>query len=400
MVIGIDIRLIGKKRTGDEVVVFNLVKNLAQLETDHQFKLFTDVTDKQAIREISHDLEIEENGNFEIVQLQAKNKFVWNFWTIQKYLRKNPVDIFHTQYITPWFVPKKIRIVTIIHDISFRSLSLADFWWPPIDPLLMRMLIPGSLFRADKVIAVSEFTKNEIIKWYQVPAEKIEVVRNALSDDFVKTVEISDAERERIKKKYNLPEKYILYVGTLQPRKNIPSLIQAFYESNLAKEGFQLVLAGKRYGNNYDWRIDDAIKKELTVCDGNSCHLDESRTSSVIFPGFIDEKDKAKIFKLAHVFAFPSRYEGFGIPPLEAMSQGVPVICSNIPSLKEIAGEDAVYFELSSLDDFSKKLYDICMNNELRQELIGKGEARVSLFSWQKSAEKMLAIYEKISHNE
>lgn len=382
MKIGIDIRLIGKKRTGDEVVIFNLVREMAKLEVDHDFKLFTDVSDEETLNEISRQLGIENRSNFEIISLQTPNRFAWNFWTLPSYLRKNPVDVYHTQYITPWFVSKKIKIVTIIHDISFnffpKFIKFADLFF-------LKTLIPISIRRADRVIGVSEFTADEIINYYGTDKNKVDWIHNSISKEFV-GVEISKDELERVKSEYALPEKFILYIGTLQPRKNLPMLLEAYAQIKDKLDGMKIVIGGNKMAHNFDLRIDEAIRK-------NGIEQD------VFFPGFVDEKDKPAIFRLASVFAFPSLYEGFGIPPLEAMSQGVPVICSDIPSLKEIADGGALYFDTESLDDFSKKLYDISMDLSLREKLIRAGNERVSFFSWEKSALKMLAIYESLLQN-
>lgn len=382
MKIGIDIRLIGKKRTGDEVVIFNLVREMAKLSTDHEFKLFTEVTDEKILNEISEQLGITERKNFEIISIQTKNRYSWNFWALQRYLRKNPVDVYHTQYITPFFVPKEIKIVTIIHDISFnffpKFIKLSDL-------VFLRTLIPLSIGRADKIVGVSRFTRDEIIKYYKTEASKVDWIHNSIGEEFIGN-EISEEELNRVREKYNLPEKFILYVGTLQPRKNLPMLIEAYSEIKDKLGNIKVVIGGNKSAHNFDQRIDEIIKEKNVA-------------SEIIFPGFVDEKDKPAIFRLAHVFAFPSLYEGFGIPPLEAMSQGVPVVCSDISSLREISANGAIYFDLKNLDDFSKKLYDICMDNSLREELIREGKNRISFFSWKNSASKMLAIYEDLLHN-
>lgn len=382
MKIGIDIRLIGKKRTGDEVVIFNLVKNLAKIKTNHQFELFTDIADRNILKDIEKELGIIGRDDFRIISLETSNRFAWNFWTLPQYLRKNPVDIFHTQYITPFFVPKKIKITTIVHDISFN-------FFPQFikfsDLLFLKTLIPISLRRADKIIGVSEFTKDEIVKYYKIESAKVAWIHNSIGDDFKKE-SFSAEQLEKVREKYSLPEKFILYIGTLQPRKNIPMLIEAFAKIENKLNGIKLVVCGNQKAHNYDSGIDGVVKK-IKIEDG------------VLFPGFVDEKDKAAIFELAWVFAFPSLYEGFGIPVLEAMSRGVPVICSDIPSLKEVASNCALYFDPASLDDFSKKLYDISMDNDLRSELIRLGKERVSFFSWEKSAGKFLAIFEELEHN-
>jgi glycosyltransferase involved in cell wall biosynthesis len=382
MKIGIDIRLVGKKRTGDEVVFFNLVKNLARIETGHSFELFTDVVNEKLLQEISQDLGIIEKNNFKIVSLPTSDKFSWNFWTLPNYLRKKPVDIYLTQYITPFFVPRSVKIVTIIHDISFN-------FFPQFikfsDLLFLKTLIPLSLKRADKVIGVSKFTRDEIIKFYKINPEKVDYIYNAIGDDFLKG-EISLEEKKKVSEKYRLPEKFILYLGTLQPRKNIPHLIEAFARIKDRLDGVKLVVCGNLKAHNCDKRI-----KEILVTS--------KLEKEVLFPGFIDEKDKVAVFAQAQAFVFPSLYEGFGIPPLEAMSQGVPVLISDIASLREVAAEGALYANPNSVEEFSKMMYDISKDENLRDRLIQSGEKRISFFSWEKTANKMLAIFENIGHN-
>lgn len=382
MKIGIDIRLIGKKRTGDENVVFNLVKNFARIDRENEFLLLTDNCEDVQITQIEKDLEIAGKPNFKIIPLKASNRFAWNFWTLPRYLRNNPVDVYHTQYITPFFVPRSVKILTIVHDISFnffpQFMKLSDLFF-------LKTLIPLSLRRADKIVGVSKFTQGEIVKYYRVDPKKVEFIYNSIGDEF-SAKEISSEQLELVRNKYALPEKFILYLGTLQPRKNISLLIEAFARIKNETGDLKLVICGNRSAHNSDKRIDEQIIKSAVG-------------DSVIFPGFIADEDKVAVFRLAHVFAFPSLYEGFGIPPLEAMSQSVPVICSDIPSLKEIAGNGALFFDPQNLDDFSKKLYDISVNENIRGELIEAGKARISLFSWEKSARKMLAIYEDMGHN-
>jgi len=381
--IGIDIRLIGKKRTGDEVVIFNLVKNIAQIDANNEFELFTDITDEKILKEISEQLGIVGKNNFKIVSLPTKNKFTWNLWTLPKYLRQNPVAVYHTQYITPWFVPKEVKIVTIVHDISFNFFpQLIKF----SDLFFLRVLIPISLKRSDKVMGVSQFTRDEIIKFYNINPEKVDYIYNAVSDEFLSPPageEVSEEKIAEVRKKYDLPENFILYMGTLQPRKNIPQLIEAYAATKNKLGGIKLVICGNRQAYNFDKKIDEAVAKN-------------DLSEEVFFPGYIDEKDKRFVFAAAQAFIFPSLYEGFGIPVLEAMSQKIPVLASDIPSLKEIAGQGALYFDITSIADFSQKLYDICVNNDLRAQLIQSGMARISFFSWKNSAQKMLAIYRKL----
>ncbi|MCX6763742.1 MAG: glycosyltransferase family 1 protein [Candidatus Moranbacteria bacterium] len=401
MKIGIDIRNIGKKRTGDEVVFFNLVKNLAQIDSINEYLLFTDTNDFTVLQYTVKNLGIENKKNFQIISLPLSfprrresslqtrfriksgmtffnNKFTWNFWTLPRYLKKNPVDVYHTQYILPFCVPKKIKLITHIHDVSFNAYPEKIKF---LDLFFLKTLIPRSLKKADKIIAVSEFTKNEIVKYYQIPEEKIEVVYNAVGDNF--TQEISEEKIQQILKSYNLtPKAYILYLGTMQPRKNLPVLIEAF-ASLKDKTSYKLVLCGNRTAHNFDKKIDTVIEKY-------------NLQDSVIFPGFIDEIDKPVIFKLAKIFCFPSLYEGFSIPILEAMVAGTPVMASDIPPHREVAGEAALFFNPENSQDLAEKLEKIISDSDLRNDLIQKGLEQAQKFSWKKSAEKLLKIYQNI----
>lgn len=377
MKIGIDIRNLGKKRTGDEAVFFNLVKNLALIDNANEYFLFTDISDAAILEEIRANLGIKDKPNFRIISLQSRNRFAWNFWTLPRHLRKKPVDIYHTQYITPWFVPRKIKIITVIHDISFNSFpQLIKF----ADLFFLKTLLPLSIRRADKVIGVSEFTQKEIIKYYKLDPKKTEFVHNAVGGDFYDQ-KYSVEELEAIRKKYNLPEKFILYMGTLQPRKNLPLLIEAYAQArkDLGSQA-KLVLAGTR-GHNFDKRIDAEIEKS-------------GLEKEIVFPGHIDAKEKPAIFRLANVFCFPSLYEGFGIPILEAFAAGTPVLVSDIPPHREVAGEAAEFFNPRDKDELTRKLISLCRNASARNDLVEKGRVALKNFSWPESARKMLAIYE------
>lgn len=379
MKIAIDIRNIGKGRTGDEVVFFNLVKQLAIIDTSNIYLLLTDrkVEGDNLLKESLDDLHLPQN--FSVVSLgeHGVNKFWWNAWLLPKYLRAHPVDIFQTQYITPFFVPKKIKIVTIVHDVSFKAFPKLI---GKLDLFFLNILMPMSLRRADKIIGVSKFTVSEIKKYYYIADEKLEWIHNAVADNFV--AGFLPEQLEAVRKKYNLPQKFILYIGTLQPRKNLPALIEAYVKIPSEKRaGIKLVLAGGK-GRNYDTQIDEFIKNY-------------SLQTEVLLPGFIDEKDKPELFKLAHVFCSPSRYEGFGITVLEAMALGIPTLASNIAPHLEITEDSALLFDVKNPADLAEKLVEIVSNNMVRTNLTQKELQQAKKFSWQTTAQKMLEIYNK-----
>jgi glycosyltransferase involved in cell wall biosynthesis len=385
MKIGIDIRLIGKKQTGSEAVFFNLTKNLAKIDKKNEYRLFTDVLDKSILKKIKKYLEIEKLNNFQIISLKTRNRFTWNFWDLQRYLRKNPVDVYLTQYITPWFVPEKIKIFTIIHDISF---NFYPKFIKKTDLFFLKTLISKSLKRADKIIAVSKFTREEILKYYKINPEKIEWIYNAVSEDFL-SQKVSEEKIIEIRKKYALPQNYILYLGTLQPRKNIPTLIEAFTLLNLefpknekiSEMKIKLVIAGKK-SHNYDESIDVAVKKS-------------GLSKNIIFPGYICEKDKIFLIAGAKIFCFPSFYEGFGIPILEAMSVGVPVVASDIPPHREIAQDSIFFFNPYIPGELSQNILKLLDNEIMTENLIRKEKEQAQLFSWEKTANRFLEIFEK-----
>jgi len=377
MIIGIDIRNIGQQRTGDETVFFNLVKNLAEIDGENKYQLFTDITDTTVLQYTGEKLGIKNKDNFQIISLKSANKFTWNLWALPNYLRTNPVDIYHTQYILPFFISRKIKLITLIHDISFNFYPGLIKWR---DLFFLKILIPWSLKRADRILAVSEFTKKEIADYYRIDSEKIAVVSNSGGEDFA--LDFSVENLPAIKEKYRLPEKFILYLGTMQPRKNLPVLLEAL--SGLKNSGWKLVLAGKRNAYHQDPRI-EAIIKEFFL------------EKEVIFTGYIPEEEKAALFKLARVFCSPSLYEGFGIPLLEAMRIGTPAVVSDIPPHHEVAGGAVLFFSPQDAADLKKKIARIDEDADLRERLVQAAKERARIFSWRKTAEKTLEVYREIS---
>lgn len=375
MKIAIDIRNIGKQRTGSEVVVLELTKNILRLDEENEYLLLTDTDDEVVLENIKKSLELSDKGKAQIISLKAKNKFIWAAWTLPRYMHKNKLDVFHTEYILPFFIPKNIKVVTHIHDVSFKVYR--EFILKR-DLFFLDLLIPRSIKRSDKIIAVSQFTKDEIIKYYKINPHKIAVVFNSIN--IIEGV-ATEEKKKYVREKYNLPEKFILYIGTLQPRKNVSTLIEAYTKIKKQIPDIKLVLAGDRGAHNFDKKIDEVISKNNLT------------NEEVLFTGFIGTLDKSLVYQMAEVFVYPSFYEGFGIPILEAMSQGVAVVVSDIAPHREVAQEAGTYFPPASLDILADKLYNICINQQEKNRLIQLGLDRVTFFSWQKSAREMLEIF-------
>lgn len=373
MKIAIDIRNIGKGRTGDEVVFFELVKNLAQIDDGQdEYMLLIDQRSENEISKVAKRLGIHDKDNFTIVELGIANKFMWNIWNVPKYCRKAKIDIYHTQYIIPFFMPKRTKIVTHIHDVSFRAHPELI---SKVDSFFLNALIPRAVRKSHKVIAVSQFTKDEIVKYYKVKPEKIVVIYNAVSEEY-KDAEVSND----VRKKYNLPKKYILSLGTMQPRKNIPFLIAMFAQVAKRIDDVYLVLVGKQ-AHNFDSSITKVINQYPQIKD------------KVLFTGYVDEKDKLAIFERAKVFVFPSLYEGFGVPILEAFEAGVPVVASDIVPHREIGGAGALYCDLKNIDQCKKMLYDVLINDKIREYALIESKKQKTIFSWTESARRLQNLY-------
>jgi glycosyltransferase involved in cell wall biosynthesis len=368
---------VGKQRTGDETTFFHLTRGLARLNPPHEFRLFVDNRTEEELEILKNRLEIADRPNFSFVNLATSGRFHWNAIALPRALRTQALDVYHTQYITPFFVPKRTAIVTHIHDVSFFRYPRFIHWK---DQLFLSVLIPRSLRASRRIIAVSEFTKREISACYGTPPAKIDVVYNAVGDDYTAS-QSSPEELQVIRAKYHLPDLFAICVGTLQPRKNIPALLRAFALLRERLPGAKLVLVGNRQAHHFDPGIDQVIAEG---------HLEES----VIFPGFVEQSDLPDVVQSAEVLVFPSLYEGFGIPALEAMSRGVPVVSADIPSLNEVVGDASIRVQTADAEVFSEALYRVFTQSALRVTLREKGFERVTAFSWDTNARKLLETYE------
>lgn len=377
-IIAIDIRLIGRKRTGDEMVFLNLVRELLLLSSENEYWLLTDRKDPRFLSELKNLLGIRDHHAVRIISLWGRNRFFWNLISVPVFLFYRRVDIFHTQYILPAFVPSRTWVVSHIHDVSFRIFpELISF----SDRKLLAFFIPHTMKRADVLVAPSLFTENEIISQYGVDESKILVLPNAVSADFKESL-LQPLDLEAVRKKYHLPDKFLLSVGTLQPRKNLPLFLRAFAEIENRIPEMSVVIAGNRKGHHFDTEIDRVIAEKQLA-------------KKVFFPGFIEQSDLPALYRLAHGLVFPSRYEGFGIPILEAFLAGIPVAASDIPALKEVGGEACLYFS-EGVAECGNVLYTLCTHEAQRKSCIEAGIRRAQEYSWAKSAHILSSCYEQL----
>lgn len=280
------------------------------------------------------------------------------------------LDLF---YSPDFVLPPVMRARTLltVHDLSFVCYPQTA------DPHLYRYLnvaVPRSVGRADHILADSQNTAHDLSRLWDVPAGKVSVLYSGVEPRFRPVTDA--AELARVRGRYDLPQNFIFTVGTLQPRKNYERLIRAFSQLWAAPEGHshQLVVAGGK-GWLYE-SIFDSVR-ELGLDRG------------VLFPGFVDDEDLPALYTLADLFVFPSLYEGFGLPVLEAMACGTPVICSDASSLPEVAGDAALLVDPLDVEGWTQAMGQALNDEQLRRRLVARGLAQARRFSWERAAREV-----------
>ncbi len=285
----------------------------------------------------------------------------------------NPDIVIEPGHFGPFFLPKKVKRVTVIHDIT--PVIMPDYHIF-MSRVFHKLFLPGILKRANHIITNSEYTKSDVTTHYPITRDKTTAILLGKDESFKRDPQVTFLQ------KYNIKKPYLLYVGTLEPRKNLSRLISAF--EKLIDNGIcnhQLVLAGKK-----GWKIDDLY----TQIENSSAK------NNIVLPGFIDKEDLAGLYTNAEVFVYPSYYEGFGLPILEAMSCGTPVITSNTSSLPEVGGDAALYFDPMSIDDLYQTMAKLISDKNLLLEMEQKGLERAAHFSWEKAGRETIALFESL----
>jgi len=296
------------------------------------------------------------------------------------FLKREKIDIFFSPgHYAPRFSP--VPTVISIMDLAF--LHFPDYFTKK-DLAQLKSWTSYSIKKAKAVLAISQSSKDDIIKLYGIPDDKVQVTYLGIKDGTSLTPHIYPM--QELQTKYGISKEFVLFVGTLQPRKNIVRLIEAF-STLLKKESFnksdlQLVIVGKK-----GWQYEPILEapKKFGV---------EER---VKFLNFVPDDELILLYKNALCFAWPSLYEGFGLPILEAMKMGCPVITSNVSSMPEAGGDAAIYVDPTSTEDIAKKLDQVLSDSKLRQELIEKGRKQVLKFDWENTARETLSVLEKVA---
>jgi len=286
------------------------------------------------------------------------------------------VDLFHSpDFLLPPL--RHGRAILTVHDLSFRrrpecaDAALAAY---------LNRAVPPSIQRADLVLADSRSTQADLVELLGVPAAKIEVLYPGVGDTYQPVRDA--ATLAAVRQKYNLPDNFVLFVGTIEPRKNLVTLLQAWPKLQIADCRLQiaLVIAG---GKGWLYEETFATVERLGLF------------SDVVFLGYVPEADLPALYSLARLFVFPSLYEGFGLPPLEAMACGTPVVCAHTSSLPEVAGDAALLVDPLDADGLAAAMQQALGDEELRARLIERGLRQAARFTWRAAAPQLLAIYER-----
>lgn len=365
MRIGIDAHMLGDRSGGNESFYSNILKQM-QFAADDEVFLFV----KKGIDVSAYE------DRFQIVALESHSPWMRYFVELPRLCKKYQLDLLHTQYFVPFWRP--CPVVCTIHDICFEYYK--DIFTRQ-EYTYQKLLIPYAAKHSKLVFTVSANSKKDIITHYGLPEDRVVVTHNSVSDDFCRLTpeELDEAE---LREKFGIGSgKFIVTVGNLQPRKNLPRLIRAYLQLKKRFDGeLKLVIVGKKA-----WMYDDILKEASKDSEG------------IILTDYVETRDLIRLYNAASCFVYPSFFEGFGIPPLEAMACGTPVAVANTTSLPEIVGEAGIYFDPFSEEDIENCLERLLMDEALVKELKVKMNDQVKKFSWKESAAKIVESYRTLS---
>lgn len=375
MNIGFDASRANKEaKTGTEWYSYNLLLELAKIDHINRYFLYTPDELKGKLKDLP--------DNFNEKVLKWLPKYLWTMLRLSmEMISQAPDTLFVPAHIIPLIAPS--NTITTIMDVGFLRRPEV---YPQKELKYHNFGLKQAIKKAKKILTISEFTKKEMIELCGIDPDRIKVIYLGFDTGIFKP--INDQEKiKQVLKKYKIPTdcKYFFYVGRLEEKKNTPGLVKAFgkFIRDNSNQSIKLVLAGSP-GHNYE-----EIKRIIR---------EYNISSEVIETGWVDESDLPYLYNGSMAFVFPSFYEGFGLPLLEAMSCGTPIIASNVASIPEVAQGSALLFNPNKPEDIKRAMVDIVGSNEKRNELIKRGLKRVKDFSWEKCARETLEEIEKVSN--
>ncbi len=374
MRIGFDLRPFLREETGVGVYLKNLLHSLSRIDYVNEYFLFScSLKDRFPAQKLPSF----RRGNFRDFHFPVRlMNTLWNRieWPPLDFFFKVKLDLTHSP--TPLPLPSRGKRLVTVYDFFFMDFPYLS------DELARRHFYPrikDSLQKVDGIIAISNYTKAEIMERFRISEERIQTVYLGLDHQF--WCEFQFEELEILKQKLSLPVPFILFVGVIDPRKNLPNLISAFKIVRLRHKEIHLLLVGRR-GSDYQ-------KIRKIIQEGGL-------EREIRMLGYVSDEELKGIYFSASLFVFPSLCEGFGLPLLEAMACGLPVAASKIAAIPEIAGDCALYFNPYDPEDMADKIISLIENETLRQTLITKGKIRVLEFDWLRTAQETLNFYQKL----
>lgn len=362
----LDGHMIGQGETGNETYITNLAYGLSRLP---------DVVCTAAVNNIPPaDRKISGVSYYHLPSQNNWHRLLFGLW---KAYRDTHSDLLHVTYNAPFIFRRPVIIS--IHDVSFKRYP---HYFSPKDRFLFSTLFRLSINRADAIITISEHARKEITQFFPRVKDRIFVTSLAHSNIFIPN--LSKSKHRITVEKYCVKEPFILAVGNLQPRKNLIRLIKAFSKSLKAVNNLQLVIVGKEH-----WRSSEVFQlvRQLGLKD------------KVVFTGYVPNEDLVSLYNLATAFVYPSLYEGFGLPVLEAMACATPVITSNISSMPEVAGDAAILIDPYQETEMSQAIINVLTDRNLASDLAERGYQRSQHFSWEQTARQTMNVYQTVLRN-
>ena len=371
MRIAIDAHSVGAKLAGNESYAVNLIEALAQIDRVNDYTLY--VTTTEAYERFNQRW-----PNFKVHTTLPHTPLIRIPLTLSAELRKHPVDVLHVQFTAPPFCP--CPVIVSLHDLSFEHLPQT---FNRRSRTQLRLTVRHSARRAAQILTLSEHTRRDVIETYSIAADKVTAIPLAAPTHFCAVND--DMELQRVRHTYGINGDYVLSVGSIQPRKNLVRLIKAYAslrDRHAGNKFPKLVLVGK-----CAWLYDETLRA-----------LDETKVrESVVLTGYVPEADLPALYSGALCFVYPSYFEGFGLPPLEAMKCGAPVIVGNATSLPEVVGDAGLKVDPFDVSAIAGAIEELINNSELRHELRVKGSQRASMFDWRNTAQQTLKVYEQVA---
>jgi glycosyltransferase involved in cell wall biosynthesis len=353
MRIGIDIQSTLGRKTGIGLYTANLLRALRQVAPQHEYV------------ELSW-------GRTE--ELRIDQRLRWQQFELPRRAQAVGVDLLHvTGFDAPLWKP--CPVVLTVHDLIGLLFPTS---LPPVSRFYWSRWLPRAIHWADRIITDSEHTQRDLNRLLGIPAECVEVIYLGVNEAFQSLQD--QAALETIRQRYSLPMGIILYVGTLEPRKGLDTLIAA-YGTLAADAPHDVVIAGKR-----GWYTEPLFQQVEALGLGQRVH----------FTDYIPDEDLPALYNLAHLFVYPSRYEGFGLPVLEAMACGVPVVCTNAASVPEIVGDAALLVPPDDVEALAAAMRRVLDDRVLEAELVARGLERARSFTWEETARRTVQIYEEM----